>query len=66
MNMWNRDFVRENYPAQMDDLVDRGPDGTLAVGKPQTIGGMPMGWSRTAATSGGSLCGPRKWVTRRH
>ena len=33
MNMWNRDFVRANYPAQIDDLVDRSPDGTVAVGQ---------------------------------
>jgi hypothetical protein len=42
MNMWNRDFVRANYPAQIDDLVDRSPDGTVAVGKPHTMGGMPV------------------------
>ena len=64
MNMWNRDFVRANYPAQIDDLVDRSPDGTVAVGKPRTMGGSL--WSGTAATSAGPLCGPRKWVTRRH
>lgn len=31
MNSWNRDFVRENYPRQIKDLVIPGPDGTLSV-----------------------------------
>lgn len=31
MNMWNHDFVRSNYPAQIRDLVFEGPDGTLSV-----------------------------------
>lgn len=31
MNMWNRDFVRSNYSAQMAQLIERGRDGTLSV-----------------------------------
>lgn len=31
MNMWNRDFVRENYPRQITDYLVSGPDGTLSV-----------------------------------
>ncbi|WP_333751335.1 linalool dehydratase/isomerase domain-containing protein [Streptomyces sp. IBSBF 2394] len=31
MNMWNRDFVRANYPRQVSDFLVPGPDGTLAV-----------------------------------
>ena len=34
MNMWNRDFVRANYPRQIEELVSRGPDGTLSVRPP--------------------------------
>jgi Linalool dehydratase/isomerase len=41
MNMWNRDFVREHYPAQIRDLVVEGGDGTLSVrtgARPQIMG----------------------------
>ena len=31
MNMWNGDFVRAHYPAQLADLLLREPDGTLSV-----------------------------------
>jgi hypothetical protein len=31
MNMWNRDFVRTHYPAQINALVASGPDGTISV-----------------------------------
>ncbi|MBO9708038.1 MAG: hypothetical protein J7521_07490 [Caulobacter sp.] len=31
MNMWNRDFVREHYPAQLADLIAPGLDGALSV-----------------------------------
>ncbi len=31
MNTWNRDFVRENYPRQVEDHITRRPDGTIAV-----------------------------------
>ena len=34
MNMWNRDFVRANYPRQIEDLLHQGPDGTLSVRPP--------------------------------
>ena len=76
MNMWNRDFVRANYPAQIDDLVDRSPDGTVAVGKPRTIGGMPVvgdsgdfGWTAVWASEMGDdgdierSAGPRGTAT---
>ncbi|MFJ9380744.1 hypothetical protein [Streptomyces sp. NPDC101455] len=31
MNMWNRDFVRANYPRQVEQFLVSGPDGTLSV-----------------------------------
>ncbi|MEA2625893.1 MAG: hypothetical protein QOD06_1938 [Candidatus Binatota bacterium] len=31
MNMWNREFVRANYPRQVRELLDRGRDGTMSV-----------------------------------
>jgi len=31
MNMWNREFVRENYPRQVSRVVVPGPDGTFSV-----------------------------------
>ncbi len=31
MNMWNRDFVRANYPRQVRDLLVPGKDGALSV-----------------------------------
>ena len=31
MNMWNRDFVRANYPQQIKTLLVDGPDGTKSV-----------------------------------
>ena len=31
MNMWNRDFVRSNYPRQIKDLIEKGPDGLISV-----------------------------------
>jgi len=31
MNMWNRDFVREHYPAQLRDLIAPSVDGALTV-----------------------------------
>ena len=31
MNMWNRDFVREHYPAQIRDWLILGRDGALSV-----------------------------------
>ncbi len=34
MNMWNRDFVRANYPRQIVELVTPGPHGTLSVRPP--------------------------------
>ena len=34
MNMWNRDFVRANYPRQIEELISRGPDETLSVRPP--------------------------------
>jgi len=34
MNMWNRDFVRAHYPAQVKDLISEGPGGTLLVRSP--------------------------------
>lgn len=41
MNMWNRDFVRQHYPAQIRDLVVEGGQGTLSVrtgARPQIMG----------------------------
>lgn len=35
MNMWNRDFVRAAYPAQVEDLVMAGGDGTLSIRVPE-------------------------------
>ncbi|MDY0749015.1 hypothetical protein SNE35_31240 [Paucibacter sp. R3-3] len=35
MNMWNRDFVRDNYPRQIAELVKPGMHGTLSVHPPQ-------------------------------
>ena len=34
MNMWNRDFVRANYPRQIEELISRGSSGTLSVRPP--------------------------------
>ncbi|WP_413798342.1 hypothetical protein [Streptomyces iranensis] len=34
MNMWNRDFVRANYPRQVARFLAAGPDGTLSVPSP--------------------------------
>jgi hypothetical protein len=34
MNMWNRDFVRTNYPRQIKDLIIEGPNETLSVKSP--------------------------------
>jgi hypothetical protein len=31
MNTWNRDFVHENYPRQVADFLEPGPDGTISV-----------------------------------
>jgi hypothetical protein len=31
MNSWNRDFVRDNYPRQIGDFLNPGPDGTISV-----------------------------------
>ncbi|MDP9901085.1 linalool dehydratase/isomerase domain-containing protein [Variovorax ginsengisoli] len=31
MNMWNRDFVHDHYPAQIRDWLVNGPDGALSV-----------------------------------
>ncbi|MEU9336533.1 hypothetical protein AB0D49_25740 [Streptomyces sp. NPDC048290] len=31
MNMWNRDFVHEHYPRQVQTFLVPGPDGTLSV-----------------------------------
>ncbi|MFI9386461.1 hypothetical protein [Kutzneria sp. NPDC052558] len=44
MNMWNRDFVRANYPRQVADLVHRGPAGTLSVAAspPQEVMGQTV------------------------
>jgi hypothetical protein len=35
MNMWNREFVRGNYPRQIPRLLSESPDGTLCVNPPQ-------------------------------
>jgi hypothetical protein len=44
MNMWNRDFVRANYPRQVADLVHRSPAGTLSVAgsPPQEVMGQTV------------------------
>lgn len=34
MNMWNRDFVRANYPSQVQQFLSESPDGTLSVVSP--------------------------------
>jgi hypothetical protein len=53
MNMWNRDFVHEHYPAQLRDLVVAGRDGALSVrsaprpevlGQPVVIDNCDFGW----------------------
>ena len=47
LNMWNRDFVRKNYPAQIADLIITHNDGTISVRPtPQTFLGMDasMDW----------------------
>jgi hypothetical protein len=31
MNSWNRDFVRQHYPRQVAEFLERGPEGTLSV-----------------------------------
>ena len=41
MNMWNRDFVRANYPRQIAELIAHGPDETLSVrthARPEVMG----------------------------
>ena len=41
MNMWNRDFVHQHYPAQVRDLIKPGSDGRLSVHmvpKPMVMG----------------------------
>lgn len=45
MNMWNRDFVRANYPRQVQDFLVREPGGTLSV-RPSAreFEGMPMNY----------------------
>jgi hypothetical protein len=44
MNMWNRDFVRDNYPRQVAELINDGPGGTLFVQSPPPgeMAGEPM------------------------
>jgi hypothetical protein len=44
MNMWNRDFVRSNYPRQLAGLVEHGRDGAISVspGKPFLLAGNPV------------------------
>ncbi|QUQ66842.1 linalool dehydratase/isomerase domain-containing protein [Kutzneria sp. CA-103260] len=44
MNMWNRDFVRANYPRQVANLVHRSPAGTLSVAAsaPQEVMGQTV------------------------
>jgi hypothetical protein len=53
LNMWNRDFVRTNYPEQVKRLLAPHSDGTIGVnpGRPFTIGdhrvvgdGCDLGW----------------------
>ncbi|WP_051342701.1 hypothetical protein [Pseudonocardia spinosispora] len=44
MNMWNRDFVRGNYPRQVTDFVVPGPDGTLTVASPERDMPVPYDW----------------------
>lgn len=41
MNMWNREFVRGNYPRQVERLLSESPDGTLSVspGLPREVDG---------------------------
>jgi Linalool dehydratase/isomerase len=60
MNMWNRDFVRSNYPAQIEDIVDRYPDGRVAAGQPNAVAGEPVvgdsgdfGWTAAWASEMG-------------
>jgi hypothetical protein len=43
MTMWNRDFVRRNYPTQVADLLVRDPDGSLSVRPtPSERDGVPL------------------------
>ncbi|MBP2334889.1 hypothetical protein JOF41_001067 [Saccharothrix coeruleofusca] len=71
MNMWNRGFVRSNYPHQITKLVAVGPEGTLFVpssppeemmGEPVVVDSCDFGWVAAWAsemgdenTSGGLL-----------
>jgi hypothetical protein len=44
MNMWNRDFVRANYPDQLANLIRVGEGGALSVnpGEPFLLAGNPV------------------------
>jgi hypothetical protein len=44
MNMWNRDFVRANYPDQLANLIREGVGGALSVnpGEPFLLAGNPV------------------------
>lgn len=62
MNMWNRDFVRSNYPTQMADLIEPAGDGTISVhpGEPFLLAGNPVigdacdhGWASVWASEMG-------------
>lgn len=62
MNMWNRDFVHEHYPAQAADILRPGPDGTLSIeptpprmvmGKSLTYDWGDFGWMATWASEMG-------------
>lgn len=62
MNMWNREFVRSNYPRQIAELVEHGPTGTISVhpGEPFLLAGNPVvgdacdhGWASVWASEMG-------------
>lgn len=44
MNMWNREFVRANYPRQIQKFLHKGTDGTLFVDAPPSreVMGQPV------------------------
>ncbi|WP_213959472.1 hypothetical protein [Variovorax sp. dw_954] len=62
MNMWNRDFVREHYPAQIADWLVRGAEGAMSVRsveRPTVMGqtiindDSDFGWAATWASEMG-------------
>ncbi|MFC4945225.1 hypothetical protein [Pseudonocardia sp. GCM10023141] len=61
MNMWNREFVHENYPRQVADLLVQEPDDTLSVrptmrqaaGVPMNYDWCDFGWTAAWASEMG-------------